>query len=105
MISRFTTITPGYHCKKIEPAQTAEYEGQEVYRINIELKEELISKHWTLIFSVDTYKILAIEFNHPEATEKEEEIIKFHGEYEIDSRPGMGTHVSINIPLSEVVES
>lgn len=70
--------------KEINPAQKATFEGKEVYRINIELQEELISKHWTLIISAETYKIMAIEFNHPEEPEKNEEIIKFYGEYEIN---------------------
>ena len=70
--------------KKIEPAQKAEYEGGEVYRIGMELKEEMISKHWTLIIGVETYKLLAIEFNHPEEPGTEEEIIKFESEFEIN---------------------
>ena len=70
--------------KTIEPAQKAHFEGQEVYRINIELKEEMISKHWTLITSVATNKLLAIEFNHPEDPENAGEFIKFHEEYEFD---------------------
>lgn len=70
--------------KKIESAQKAEFEGDEVYRIDIEPKEELISKHWTIIISVETYEILAIEFNRPEELNGNEEIIKFHGEYEVN---------------------
>ncbi|GJM33640.1 MAG: hypothetical protein DHS20C18_26410 [Saprospiraceae bacterium] len=70
--------------KKILPAQKAEYEGREVYRINMELNEKMISTYWTLIIEVETYKLLAIEFNHPDEPEKEEEIIKFEGEFEFN---------------------
>jgi hypothetical protein len=70
--------------KQLEPAQKAEYEGMEVYRVAMELKDEMISKHWTLIIEVETYTLLAIEFNHPEDPEKEEEIITFESEFEIN---------------------
>lgn len=70
--------------EQIRPAQKAEYEGREVYRVAMELKDEMISKHWTLIIEVETYTLLAIEFNHPEDPGKEEEIITFEGEFDIN---------------------
>lgn len=69
--------------KRIEPAQKSEFEGVDAYRVRIELKDEMISNYWTLIVGVETYELLAIEFNHPEVPEKEEELIKFEGEFEI----------------------
>lgn len=68
----------------IEPAQQIVFEGKEAYKIAIELKETLISKHWALLISKENYELLAIEFNHPEQPENEGEIIKFNGEYEIN---------------------
>lgn len=70
--------------KQIEPAQEAEFEGNEVYRIRIELKDNMISNYWTLIIGLENYELLAIEFNHPEEPEKEEEIIKFGGQFEVN---------------------
>ncbi|WP_282163015.1 DUF6503 family protein [Ulvibacterium marinum] len=70
--------------EQIRSAQKAEYEGREVYRVAMELKDEMISKHWTLIIEVETYTLLAIEFNHPEDPGKEEEIITFEGEFDIN---------------------
>lgn len=67
----------------IEPAQKTEYEDMDVYRVNLELKEEMISKHWTLIIGVETYELLAIEFNHLEDPENGGEVIKFESEIEI----------------------
>ena len=68
---------------KIEPAQKIEYEGKEAYGIRINLKDEMISKHWTLIISAESFKVLALEFNYPDTPDKEEEVIKFDGEYEV----------------------
>jgi hypothetical protein len=70
--------------RKIEPAQPGEYEGKAVYRIRIELLEEMISKYWTLIVTPENYELLAIEFNHPDAPGKEEEVIKLEGEIEVN---------------------
>lgn len=70
--------------RQIKPAQKTEYEGREVYRVAMELKDEMISKYWTLLIEVETYTLLAIEFNHPEEPGREEEIIKFESEFEID---------------------
>ncbi|WP_299529165.1 DUF6503 family protein [Ulvibacterium sp.] len=70
--------------KQIQPAQKAEYKGKEVYRVAVVLNEEMISKHWTLLIEVETYTLLGIEFNHPEDPGKEEEILTFEGEFEID---------------------
>ncbi|RKN78502.1 DUF6503 family protein [Ulvibacterium marinum] len=70
--------------EQIRPAQKAEYKGRDVYRVAMELKDEMISKHWTLIIEVETYTLLAIEFNHPEDPGKEEEIITFEGEFDIN---------------------
>ncbi|GAB5555268.1 MAG: hypothetical protein Sapg2KO_48590 [Saprospiraceae bacterium] len=70
--------------QEIKPAETAEFEGKEVYRISLELKDAMISQHWTLIVELETFKLLALEFNHPEDPNGEEEIIKFEGAFEID---------------------
>jgi len=69
--------------QNINPARRSQFEGKEVYEISIELKEEMISKFWTLIIGVNLYKLLAIEFSHPDETDGEEEIIKFEGEIKI----------------------
>lgn len=69
---------------QIEPAEKGEFDGMEVYRVNIELKDEMISKYWTLLIGVKDYELLGIEFNHPEEPGREEEIIKFESEFEIN---------------------
>ncbi|MFD2588682.1 DUF6503 family protein [Croceitalea marina] len=68
----------------IEPAQSGEYQGKEVYRIDLVLKENVISKNWTLIISKEMDKLLAIEFNHPEDGADGGEILRFFGEYEFN---------------------
>lgn len=70
--------------KRIEPAESGEFEGKAVYRIRIELLEEMISNYWTLIIEPENYELLAIEFNHPEEQGKEEELIKLDGEIEVN---------------------
>ncbi|MEX0288046.1 MAG: DUF6503 family protein [Flavobacteriaceae bacterium] len=70
--------------EQIAPAEKGTFEGSEVYRVNVALKEAMISKHWTLLIDVKNYKLLGIEFNHPEAPGKEEELIKFESEFEVD---------------------
>jgi hypothetical protein len=68
----------------IEDAETTTLEGQEVYKIKIELKEAMISKHWELFISTKDYTLVALKFNHSEAPDRPDEIIRFDGEYSID---------------------
>ena len=70
--------------EEVKPAQLASFEGNNVYRIDAELKEDMISKHWTIIVDADDYNLLALEFNHPEDPESEGEILKFDGTIEIN---------------------
>ena len=70
--------------KKIAPAKKGTFEGKDVYRLSLELKDPMISKHWTLLIDVENYKLLGIEFNHPEEPGREEELIKFESEFEVD---------------------
>ena len=72
------------HLEKMEPAQKAVFDGIDVYRISIELKEPMISKYWTLIVDSETYALKAIEFNHPDEPEKQEEILVFESEIEVN---------------------
>ena len=69
---------------KMAPAEPIVFEGKEAYRISLELKQEMISKHWQLIISIEDYALLALEFYHPENPE-EGEIIKFQDNLRIDN--------------------
>jgi|GEM_PF-1656660 len=70
--------------EQIEPARKVTYAGREAYAVALELKDEMISKHWTLLIDVENYNLLTIEFNHPEDPDKEEEVLTFEGEFEIN---------------------
>jgi hypothetical protein len=70
--------------KKVAPSRSGTFEGKKVYEIDVELKEELISKYWTLIISENMDDILALEFNHPGHPGHETEIIEFHDRFTID---------------------
>ena len=69
---------------KLEPAETTIFEGVPAYKIKMELKKEIISKHWTVLISKKDYKLLAVEFSHPESPEGEQEMIKFEGEVDLN---------------------
>ncbi len=69
---------------KISPAESVSYEGNTAYCISLELKEEIISKHWTLIISEDMNKILALEFRYPDQPDQETEILKFNDVITVD---------------------
>ena len=57
-------------------------ESKEAYSIKMELKEEIVSKYWTVITAVKNNELLAIEFNKPDEPGKEEEILKFKDSFE-----------------------
>jgi hypothetical protein len=65
--------------ERIEPARSIQYRGKDAYRIDLELKEALISKHWSLIISTDDFELLALTLNDPE-DEQKGELIEFDGE-------------------------
>ena len=70
--------------EQISPAEKGILNDKGIYRIRIALKEAMISKHWTLLIGEENYKLLGIEFNHPDEPGKEEELILFESEFEID---------------------
>lgn len=70
--------------QKIEPAQKEVYEGREVYKIKVALKEEMISKHWTLVIGVEGYELLGLEFDHPDEPDSEGEVIRFENEIAVN---------------------
>jgi len=68
---------------EIAPAEPVTFEGEEAYRISLELKQEMISRYWRMIVSTEDYTLLAVEFYHPENPE-EGEIIKFEDVVQVD---------------------
>ena len=64
---------------EMKPAESIVYEDRDAYRVNIELKNSIISKHWGLLISTKDFKLLALEFNHPDDPDSVGEIIKFEG--------------------------
>ncbi len=69
---------------EIAPAQEVVFDGREAYQISMVLKEEMISKYWTLIVDAEMERLLALEFNHPDEPGRDEEMIIFEGEYVVD---------------------
>ena len=69
----------------ISDAETTDFDGREVYSIEIQLKEPMISKYWTLMVATDNYKLVALRFRHEDSTDQEDELILFDGDYRLDS--------------------
>lgn len=69
----------------ISDAQTMNFDGREVYSIQLELKEPMISKYWTLMIAADNYNLVALRFRHEDSADQEDELIIFDGDYRLDS--------------------
>ncbi|MGN8226331.1 hypothetical protein [Gracilimonas sp. BCB1] len=67
----------------IEDAELLSLEGQEVYKVRLELKQAMISKHWVLYFDKNKYSLAALKFDHSEDSNRPDEIIMFDGEYKL----------------------
>lgn len=65
---------------KLDTAEVVRFEAITVYRIDLELKESIIRKNWSLMISPDTYELLAIELKSDNPAE-DSEVIKFEGEF------------------------
>lgn len=68
--------------KEIGTAEKTVFNGNESYKIPIELKEPLFSKHWILYISKKEYKIIGLEMVFPEDATKGERLI-FEGEFRV----------------------
>ena len=77
------TITDELY-KQLEPAEQSTFQGKAVYRIQMALKEKMISDYWTVIIGAEDYELLALEFNHPDEPGAVEEFIKFEDKFEVD---------------------
>ncbi len=71
--------------QNISDAQTMNFDGREVYIIQLELKEPMISKYWTLMVATDNYNLVALRFRHEDSVDQEDELIKFDGDYRLGS--------------------
>lgn len=68
----------------IQDAETTSLEGQEVYKVRIELKESMISKNWELMIDPADYSLVALKFDHSDDPDRPNEIIMFDGEYSFE---------------------
>lgn len=71
------SITEDFYLK-IDSAAITNFDDKEVYRINVELKDELFSKHWALLISTKNYELVGLEIEFPDKPEKNE-LIQFEG--------------------------
>lgn len=67
----------------INEPKIVRFEGSDVYRIDLELKEPMISKYWTVMISVDDYVLTGLRFRHEDNASKEDELILFEGQYSV----------------------
>lgn len=67
----------------ISEPKIVRFEGSDVYRIDLELKEPIISKYWTVMISVDDYVLTGLQFRHEDNAAKEDELILFEGQYSV----------------------
>ncbi len=67
--------------ENIKDAESTTLEGQEVYKVQVELKAAMISKHWVLYFDKDDYSLFALKFDHSGDPNRPDEIIMFDGVY------------------------
>ena len=68
----------------IQDAEFTTLEGQEVYKVRVELKEAMISKYWELLIDPADYSLVALKFDHSDDPNWPDEIIRFEGEYSFD---------------------
>ena len=60
--------------------QIVQFNGENVYQIEITLEEKLISKDWVLMLSDKNFSLKALILNHNDS-EQDDELIIFDGEY------------------------
>ena len=68
--------------ESIGDLQSSTYEGRQVYAIDIELKEVMISKNWQFSIDPHTYSLRALKLDHSGDPEWPDEIIVFDGEFQ-----------------------
>ncbi|WP_421774018.1 DUF6503 family protein [Gracilimonas sp.] len=69
--------------ENIKDAESTTLEGQEVYKVQVKLKEAIISKHWVLYFDKNDYSLAALKFEHSGDPNRPDEIIMFDGAYHL----------------------
>lgn len=65
--------------ERMDTATTVQWQGKEAYKIDVELKEPMISKNWSLLISTADYRMLGIELNSPDSPDGGEYLV-FDGE-------------------------
>jgi hypothetical protein len=69
--------------KTVGKVETIERNGQQVFAVDIELKEAMISKHWRVLIAVDNFQVLGLELFHPDDP-TQGEILTFDDLVEVD---------------------
>lgn len=70
--------------KEVGQAEIELFEGSEVYRIPLELKEPMITSQWELLVSKEEFRIVALRFVRPPGDQSENELIIFEGSYSLN---------------------
>lgn len=52
--------------KTVGKVKTVDRKGQQVFAVDLELKEAMISKHWRLLIAVDNFQVIGLELFHPD---------------------------------------
>ncbi|MDR9414718.1 MAG: hypothetical protein RI564_00445 [Gracilimonas sp.] len=67
--------------EEIGKPKESNFAGQEVYSLEIELKEPMISKKWELMLDRVDYSMVALKFDHADDSNRPNEVILFDGKY------------------------
>ena len=69
--------------ENLDTAEFIKFDGKEAYEIKMTLKENMISKYWSIYLDANDYTILGLEFSFPNDPAKDE-ILKFEGEVSVN---------------------